>query len=163
MYQREHNLSTGAGQATRPRRNVHPVLALQRLIGNRGTMRVLARQKKNQGQFEHSVKFGKVGPLEIKGGNVKDWVGKETPDKLELTTTMGKHSDELKRTSESRERIEKLTVQSVVGENTFVAITISNARIKGYAADESGKTERWEVVDFDAVHRDRTSIGKARP
>ena len=162
MYQREHDRGTGSGQTARSRRNVHPVLALQRLIGNRGTTRVLARQT-NKAQFEHSVKFGKVGPLEIKGGNVKDWVGKDTPDKLELTTTSGKHSDELKRKSESRERIDKLTVSSVVGENTIVVITISNARIKGYAADEAGKTESWEVVDFDAVHRDRTSIGKARP
>ena len=148
---------------TRPRRNVHPVLALQRLIGNRGTTRVLARQKKNKGQFEHSVKFGKVGPIEIKGGNVADWVAKKTPDDLVLTTTKGKHSDELKRMSESKERIEKLTVQSVVGENTFVVITFSNARIRGYSAEGSDKTEDWKVVDFDAVHRETTSIGKARP
>lgn len=148
---------------TRPRRNVHPVLALQRLIGNRGTTRVLSRQKKNKGTFEHSVKFGKVGPLEIKGGNVAEWVAKKTPEKLVLTTTKGKHSDELKRRSDSKERIETLTVQSVVGENTFVVITFSHARVRGYAAEGSGETEDWEVVDFDAVHRDTTSIGKARP
>jgi hypothetical protein len=162
MYQREHDRSTGSGQTARPRRNVHPVLALQRLIGNRGTTRVLARQK-NKAQFERSVKFGKLAPIEIKGGNVGEWVGKKTPEKLVLTTTKGKHSDELKRRSDSKERIETLTVESVVGENTFVVITFSHARIKGYAADGSGETEDWEVVDFDAVNRDTTSIGKARP
>ncbi len=162
MYQREHDRSTGSGQTARGRRNVHPVLALQRLIGNRGTTRVLARQK-NKAQFQNSVKFGKVGPIEIKGGNVGEWVAKKTPDDLILTTTKGKHSDELKRMSESRERIEKLTVTSVVGENTILVITFSNARIKGYSAEGSDETEDWKVVDFDAVHRESTSIGKARP
>jgi hypothetical protein len=161
MYQREHERSSGPGQTARPRRNVHPVLALQRLIGNRGTTRVLARQK-NKAQFEHSVKFGKLAAIEIKGGNLADWKGKSTPDKLVLTTTKGEHSDELKRMSDSKERIETLTVQSVVGENSIVVITFSHARIKHYAAGD-GKTEDWEVVDFDAVHRETTSIGKARP
>jgi hypothetical protein len=32
-----------------------------------------------------------------------------------------------------------------------------------YAADESGKTEQWKAVDFDAVNRAKTSIGAARP
>ena len=123
---------------------------------------MLARQK-NKAQFEHSVKFGKVGPIEIKGGNVKDWVARgKTPDDLILTTTKGKHSDKLKAMSDSRERIETLTVSSVVGENTIMVITFSNARIKGYTAGED-KTEDWKVVDFDAVHRESTSIGAARP
>ena len=163
MYQREYDRTTAPGQTGRPRRGAHPVLALQRLIGNRGTTQLLARQKKkSKGNFEHSVKFGKLAPIEIKGGNVGDWVAKKDPENLVLTTTRGKHSDELKRRSESRERIETLTVQSVVGENTFVVITFSNARIKGYA-EGSEKTEDWQVVDFDAVHRETTSIGKARP
>ena len=65
--------------------------------------------------------------------------------------------------SESRERIETLTVTSVVGENTIIVITFSNARIKGYTARVTDKTEDWKVVDFDAVHRESTSIGAARP
>ena len=164
MYQRDHNRSSGPGLTRSPaaRRSVHPVLALQRLIGNRGTTRVLARQK-NKPTFEHSVKFGKLGPIEIKGGNVGDWVAKKDPDNLVLTSTKGKHSDELKRMSDSKERIETLTVQSVVGENSIVVITFRNARIRGYAAEGSGKTEDWQVVDFDAVHRETTSIGAARP
>jgi hypothetical protein len=163
MYQRQHDRGSAPGQAGRPRRGPHPVLALQRLIGNRGTTQLLAREKKkNKGQFEHSVKFGKLAPIQITGGNVADWVAKKDPENLVLTTTKGKHSDELKRMADSRERIEKLTVQSVVGENTFVVITFSNARIRGYTAEAQGKTEDWQVVDFDAVHRETTSIGKAR-
>jgi hypothetical protein len=27
----------------------------------------------------------------------------------------------------------------------------------------TAKTESWRVTDFDAVHRDRVSIGAARP
>jgi hypothetical protein len=163
MYQREHDRNIAPGQTGRTRRGAHPVLALQRLIGNRGTTQLLARQKKNKGTFANSVKFGKLAPIEIKGGNVADWVAKKDPENLVLTTTKGKHSDELKRMSDSRERIDTLTVQSVVGENTLVVITFSHARIKGYTADGPGKTEDWQVVDFDAVHRETTSIGKARP
>jgi hypothetical protein len=57
------------------RRSAHPVLALQRLIGNRGTVQVLARDK-NRPSFEHSVKVGKLGPVEIKGGNIGDSSGR---------------------------------------------------------------------------------------
>ena len=164
MYQRDHDRSSAPGQTGRPRRGAHPVLALQRLIGNRGTTQLLARQKKkNKATFEHSVKFGKLALIEIKGGNVGEWVAKKNPENLVLTTTKGKHSGELKRISDSKERIETLTVQSLVGENTFVVITFSHARIKGYAAEGTGETEDWQVVDFDAVHRETTSIGKARP
>jgi hypothetical protein len=166
MYQRDHNRSSAPGQTRShtalPRRSAHPVLALQRLIGNRATTRVLAR-KKGPGTFEHSVKIGKLGPIEIKGGNIGDWVAKKDPENLVVTSTKGKHSDELKRMSDSKARIDTIEVQSIVGENSFVVITFRNARIRGYAADESGKTEEWKAVDFDAVHRAKTSIGAARP
>jgi hypothetical protein len=165
MYQRDHDRSSEPRQTRShtalPRRSANPVLALQRAIGNRATTRVLAR--KGGGTFENSVKIGKLGPIEIKGGNIGDWVAKKDPEDLVVTSTKGKHSDELKRMSDSKERIDTIEVQSIVGENSFVVITFSHARIKGYAADPSGKTEQWKVVDFDAVHRAKTSIGAARP
>jgi hypothetical protein len=164
MYQRDHDRSSAPGRtrshpAHRPR-GVHPVLALQRLIGNRATVQVLAR-KGGKGTFEHSVKIGKLGPIEIKGGNLGDWVEKKDPEDLVVTTTKGKHSDDLKRMSEGKERIDTIEVQSIVGENSFVVIKFRNARIRGYAAD--GKTEQWKAVEFDAVNRAKTSIGAARP
>lgn len=166
MFQRDHNRSSEPGQTRSrpalPRRSAHPVLALQRLIGNRGTTRVLARQK-NRASFEHSVTIGKLGPIEITGGNIGDWLDKKDPDDLVVTSTKGKHSDELKRMSDSKARIDTIEVASVVGENSVVVITFKNARIRGYAADESGKTEQWKAVDFDAVKRAKTSIGTARP
>jgi len=151
MYQRDHDRRSEPGQTRSrralPRRRAHPVLALQRLIGNRATTRVLARDK-NRGTFEHGVKIGKLGPIEITGGNIGDWIAKKDPENLVLTTVKGKHSDELKRMSESKARIDTIEVQSVVGENSIVVITFKNARIKGYAADGAGKTEDWKVVDL---------------
>jgi hypothetical protein len=53
------SITRQCGSFSRPhtRRSAHPVLALQRLIGNRGTVQVLARDK-NRPSFEHSVKLG---------------------------------------------------------------------------------------------------------
>jgi hypothetical protein len=164
MYQRDLDRRTDPGRPrpAPPPRNAG-LLALQRAIGNRGTMRLLARKGgKNAANFERSVKVGTLGPIEIKGGNVDDWVAKKNPEDLVLTTTKGKHSDALKRMAGSKDKIDTVQVQVIVGQNTFVVITFSHARIKGYAADD-GKTEQWKVVDFDAVHTDRTAIGAARP
>ena len=81
----------------------NPVLALQRAIGNRGTTQFLARdKKKNKGTFEHSVQIGKLGPIEVKESNAGEFTTKSSPDVLTVTTTKSKHSDELKRMSESK-------------------------------------------------------------
>src|SRR4051794_37886517 len=117
MDQRDHFRRSAPGLArpatARPRRG-HPVLELQRLIGNRATAQVLARdKKKNPANFARSVQFGKFGPIEVKGGNLDDWVGTKTPDELVLTTVNGKHSDELKRLSGGRTRVDKLVVSAV--------------------------------------------------
>jgi hypothetical protein len=77
-----------------PRRSVDAVLELLRAIGNRGTARVLAREKdKNRPSFEHSVKIGKLGPIEITGGNIGDWAAKKNPDDLKVIRGKAKHSD----------------------------------------------------------------------
>jgi hypothetical protein len=167
MYQRDYDrrseLEPTPSRPAPPRRSVNPVLALQRAIGNRGTTRVLARdKKKNTGTFEHGVRIGKLGPIEIQGGNIGDWVDKKDPETLTLTTVKGKHSKELKRLSGSEASIDVIETQSVVGENSIVVIKFRNARITGYTADEAGKTEEWKVVDFTAVNRSKISIGAAR-
>jgi hypothetical protein len=169
MSQPDHDRSSAPGQTrprtTLPRRSVHPVLALQRLIGNRGATQLLARKGAGSGKgtFANSVKVGKLGPIEIKDSNIADWIAKKNPDDLIVTTTKGKQSDELKRMSESKERIDTIEVQAITGENSWVKVTFKNARIRGFAADAEGKAESWKATDFDGVHIERTSIGTPRP
>jgi hypothetical protein len=169
MSQRDHYRSSEPRQArshtASPRRTASPVLALQRAIGNRGTTRVLARDGgPGPGTFDNSVQIGKLGPIEISESNIADWIGKKADaDYLIVTTVKGKHSDELKRMSDGKARIDNIQIQSITGQNTWVIVTFKNAVIKGYAADSSGKTESWKATGFDAVDIKRTSIGKPRP
>lgn len=145
----------------RPRSSVDAVLALQRSIGNQGTARVLAREEgKNRPSFPHSVKFGKFGPIEVKGGNVADWAAKKDPDDLTVVSDKGAHSAELQRLFESKARIDTVETSSVVGENTLVTITFKDCRIRRYSAD--GDKEEW-MVEFQAAKRQSLSIGAARP
>jgi hypothetical protein len=169
MSQRDHARSSEPGRARShtalPRRRANPVVALQRALGNRGTMRVLARKGgSGRGTFETSVRIGKLGPIEITESNIADWIGKKADaDDLIVTTVKGKHSDELKRMSDSKARIDNLEVQSISGQNSWVIVRFRNAVIRGYAPDPSGKTESWRATRFDAVNIERTSIGKPRP
>ena len=144
----------------RPRRDVDGVLALQQAIGNRGTAEFLAREKdKNRPSFEHSVKIGKLGPIEIKGGNVADWAAKKDGNGLTVISTGGKHSKELKRLFDGKARIDKIETSSVVGENTLVTIVFGDCQIVRYASDE--KTDDW-AVEFQTAKRQTLSIGAAR-
>jgi hypothetical protein len=158
-----------SGPAGRPsglaRRGPAPAAVLQRALGNRAMNQILARKgPKNRGTFEHSVRIGKLGPIEIKDSNIDAWIGgKADAEDLIVTTVQGKHSDELKRLSDSRTRVETLEVATVTGQNSWVTVTFHNAIIKGYTADADGKTEQWRAVRFDAVDIKRTSIGAPRP
>ena len=169
MYQREYHRSGGRGQArppaTVPARGANPVLALQRVLGNRDTARLLARKGgSSHGTFEHSVQIGKLGPIEVKESNVDAWTGKGADaDDLTMTTVKGKHSDELKRLADAKTRLDSIAVQSITGQNSWVIVTFKNARIRGYELDASGDTEHWKAVGFDDVDIERTSIGMPRP
>lgn len=163
MYERYHDRGGEPGQ-TRPhpppRRSVNAVLALQRAIGNRATARALAREKdQNRPSFEHSVKIGKLGPIQITGGNIGDWAAKKDPDGLKVASVKGKHSDELKRLSDSKTRIDTVETASVVGENSLVTITFKSCRIKRYSTD--GEKEEW-TVEFESAKRQTLSIGAPR-
>src|SRR4051794_1536933 len=99
-----------------PRRAAVGVLALQRAMGNRDTTRLLARKgDKNKGTYENSVQVGKAGPIEITEANLDEWKkgGTDAPDKLTVTSVKGKHSDELKRLADSRERVDVSKVTAV--------------------------------------------------
>jgi hypothetical protein len=144
-----------------PRRSVDAVLGLQQTLGNQGTARFLAREKdKNRPSFEHSVKIGKLGPIEITGGNVSDWAAKKDPDGLELISVNGKHSDELKRLFETKARIDAVETASVVGENSLVTIIFKTCRIRRYSTDD--KQDEW-MVELESAKRQTLSIGAARP
>jgi hypothetical protein len=164
MYQRHHHRRGGTGELRpdppQPRRSADAVLALQQAIGNRGTAGLLAReQEKNRPSFEHSVKIGKLGPIEITGGNVADWAAKKDPDGLKVISAGGKHSDELKRLFDSKARIDTVETASVVGENSLVTITFKDCRIRRYSTDD--KTEEW-TVEFQSAKRQTLSIGTPR-
>jgi hypothetical protein len=143
--------------ARRPgRRANHPVLALQQAVGNRAVGQMLARKPSTN----PTIKIGKLA-IEVAGGNIAAWAAGEVPEALEVTSEKGKHSAELERLSKERTRIKSLTL-TVAGANQSghldvgsLAIEITNARIKGY--DVNGKTESWQVADFDGVHRTKTT------
>jgi hypothetical protein len=164
MHQRERDRrwepdQTRPGEPL-PRSSASAVLDLQRTLGNRGTTEVLARQKdKNRPNFEHSVKVGKLGQIEIKGGNIADWAAKKTPDDLKVVSAKGKHSEELKRLFESKARIDVVETDSVVGENTIITITFKDCRIKRYSLD--GDKEEW-TVEYQGANRQTLSIGSPR-
>jgi hypothetical protein len=154
-------------QPATQRRTAGPVAELQRSLGgNQATASVLARKgvKKNKGTFEHSVRIGKLGPIEIKDSNVADWTSsKNGAGDLVVATATGKHSDELKKMADGNSRIETLEVTSVTGQNTWVVLMFKHGLIADYEADKSARTEKWKLSRFDAVDIKRLAIGAARP
>jgi hypothetical protein len=162
MHQRDHDRRREQVRSDPlpPRSSANAVLDLQRTIGNRGTAQVIAREKdKNRPNFEHSVKVGKLGTIEIIGGNVADWAAKKDPDGLKVISRTGKHSDELKRLFESKARFDTVETTSVVGENGLVTMTFSDCHIRRYSVD--GDKEEW-TVEFQRAHRQILSIGVPR-
>ena len=143
-----------------PPSSVAPVLALQRAIGNHGTARVLARDAdKNRPNFPNSVKIGKLGPIEITGGNIDEWAAKKTPDDLHVISPKGKFSDEIKRLFESKANIATMETSSVVGENTIVTIVFENCKIRRYSADD--EKDDW-LVEYGGAKRQTLAIGSPR-
>jgi hypothetical protein len=146
------------GASARPaRRANHPVLALQQAVGNRAVSQMLARKSSKN----PTIQIGKLA-IEVAGGNIAAWAaGGDPPEVLEVTSQKGRHSAELEGLSKERTRIKSLTLkvaaanQSGVLDLGSLAIELTNARIKGYGVD--GKTESWQVADFDGVHRTKTT------
>jgi hypothetical protein len=142
------------------RRSEDAVLALQRSIGNHGTARVLARDAdKNRPNFPNSVKIGKLGPIEITGGNIDEWAAKKTPDDLHVISPHGKHSEELKRLFDSKAQIETMETSSVVGENTIVTIVFEKCRIRRFSSDD--EHDDW-LVEYGGAKRQTLAIGTPR-
>jgi hypothetical protein len=68
--------------ASLPRRGSNPILALQRSIGNRAVVQVLARTPVRTG----TVQISAVGEIKVKGGNLEEWTGTGAPDWVEVTS-----------------------------------------------------------------------------
>jgi hypothetical protein len=115
------------------------------------------------GQLRAQRQGGLARHYRGQGLNVGDWIShKADAADLVVTTVTGPHSEALKKLADGKTRVDTIEVQTISGENTWIIVTFTNARIRGYAADASGKTEQWKAVDFDHVDIKRTSIGKPR-
>jgi hypothetical protein len=144
--------------ARRGRRPNNPVLALQQAVGNRAFGQMLARKASTK----PTIRIGKTA-IEVAGGNIATWAAGEVPEALEVTSQKGRHSAEIERLSTDRTRIKSLTFTVAATNKSSgqvldmgsLAIAFDNARIKGYNVD--GKTESWQVADFDGVHRTKTT------
>jgi hypothetical protein len=166
MHKRDRTSAPGRAQ----RRGAAPELDLLSAIGNRGMTQLLARDKKgskgskgdkNQASFAHGVRVGKHAAVEITGGNIGPWVNKENPDSLDVECATGKHSAELKRVANGKERIDTIVTESIVGENTLVTITFKGALIRDYTAADGKET--WKIVHWEGANRHSVGIGAARP
>jgi hypothetical protein len=156
---RSNNRAPVSAAAPAARRSSDPVLALQRMIGNRATSQLLARAPATKDQG--TVQIAKLPAIKILGGNAGEWAAKKNPDTLEITSEKGKHSPELERLSKEKSTIPSLKVTTPMADQSgknldfgSIEIEFVNARITGYTVD--GKLETWRAVDFEAVHR--TSI-----
>jgi len=109
-----------------------------------------------------TIHIGKLA-IEVAGGNIAAWAAGEVPEAVEVTSQKGRHSPELEGLSKERTRIKSLTLTVAAANKSSgevldmgsLAIEFTNARIKSYGVD--GKTESWQVADFDGVHRTKTT------
>ena len=161
MY-RDRELAPGhrsQGTSARPgHRAKNPVLALHQAVGNRAFGQMLARKSSKN----PTIQIGKLA-IEVAGGNIAAWAAGEVPEALEVSSAKGRHSVELERLSKERARIKSLTLTVAAANKSSgqvldmgsLVIEFTNARIKGYDVD--GKTESWQVADFDGGHRTKTT------
>ncbi|HEX4517973.1 MAG TPA: hypothetical protein VH063_00190 [Gaiellaceae bacterium] len=141
-------------------RAAHPVLALQQVAGNRAVGQILAREAAPASKGA-TIQLGKL-LIDVAAGNIAAWAASDVPDTLDVTSQKGPHSAELERLSTEHARVDSLTLTVAAANKSgqeldlgSLAIEITNSHIKGYKLD--GAAETWQVRDFDAVHRKKTS------
>jgi hypothetical protein len=139
----------------------NPILALQRSAGNRAVAQLIARSPSTKGV----VQIAGVGKVNVKGGNLEEWTGKDSFDTVDVTSEKGKHSAKLEKLATAGTRTDvtiMIDPAGKEGENLNVGggtqLLIKGARIK-YTVD--GDVETWQVVDFTDVKRTKIthSIG----
>jgi hypothetical protein len=142
--------------APRARRPANPVLALQRVIGNRAVREVLARSPTRSG----TVTIAGVGEIKVKGGNLEEWAGKGAPDYVDVTSKKGKHSAKLEKLADARTRVDvtvMISPEDAAGQELNVGggiqLEIKGARIKDYSVEDGNET--WRIGDFTDVKRTR--------
>ena len=141
-----------------PGRSSNPILALQRSIGNRAVVQMLARTPVRKG----TVQISGVGKVKVKGGNLEEWAGTAVLDTVEVTSEKGKHSAKLEKLSTARTRTDvKVTIApaNTAGDELNVGggtlLEIKDARIKGYSVEDG--VETWRIADFENVKRTKIS------
>lgn len=132
----------------------HPVLALQRAVGNRAVAQMLARAPATSG----TVQIHGVGDIKVSGGNLEEWTGGEAPQTVELTSHRGRQSKKLEHLSGGSTRSDvKVTIAPAnkAGEQLSVGggtvLEIKGALVEGYAVE--GGAETWRLTGFTNVHR----------
>ena len=158
MEERETDRRREPGRSQAPRwlahRSSSPVLALQRSIGNRAVVQLLARAQVRTG----TVQIRAAGEIKVKGGNLDEWAGTGAPDQVEVTSKKGRHSAKLEQLSNVRTRTDvKVTIAPAnkAGEELNARggtlLEIKDARIKDYAIEDG--VETWRVADFENLRR----------
>ncbi len=139
---------------TPSRRDPNPILALQRLIGNRAVAQVLARSPITNG----TVQIHGVGDIKVKGGNLEEWAGKEAPETVDVTSGHGRHSAKLEKLSNEHAKTDvkvMISPANKAGEELSVGggiqLEIKDARVSRYAVADG--VETWRLTDFTNVHR----------
>ena len=154
VIHRRHEPGRAQPAPSLTRHSANPVLALQRAIGNRAVAQVLAREPVRTG----TVQIAGVGKIKVKGGNLEEWDGSDSPDTVELTSEKGKHSAKLEKLANARTRTDvKVTIAPAgkTGEHLNVGggtmLEIKGARIAGYSVADG--VETWRLVSFTNVKR----------
>jgi len=139
-------------------RSGNPVLALQRSIGNRGVVQMLARTPVRTG----TVQIAGVGEIKVKGGNLDAWAGTGVLDTVEVTSKKGRHSAKLEKLATAGTKTDvKVTIAPAnqAGEELSVgggtSLEVIDARVKGYAVEKG--VETWQLADFENVKRTKTT------
>jgi hypothetical protein len=141
-----------------PRNDLHPVLALQRSIGNRAVAQMLARAPATSA----TVQIHGVGEIKVKGGNLDEWTGGEAPQAVEVTSHQGRQSAKLRQLADTRTRHDvKVTIAPAnkAGEQLSVGggtvLEIKGARVADYTVADGA--ESWRLAGFTNVHRTKVS------
>jgi hypothetical protein len=151
----------GAHSAPEGLAHDNPILALQRTAGNRAVAQMLARSPKTKA----TVTIPGVGKINVTGGNLEEWTGKEAYDTVDVTSQKGKHSTKLEKLATARERVDvtvMIEAPGKQGENLNVGggtqLLLKGVRVK-YSVE--GDVETWSLVGITDVKRTKIthSIG----
>jgi hypothetical protein len=134
------------------RREPHPVLALQRAIGNRAVAQVLARAP----AVHDTVQIHGLGSINVTGGNLEAWTGADTPQTVDVTSHKGRHSAKLEKLSHDRTPVEAKVTIAPPNKGTELTtgstvLDIKGAEVEHYAVADG--TETWRLGGSMSVHR----------